>query len=982
MRKLLLNAELLESRETPTVLPPGFTESIVTTGLTRPVAMTQAPDGRFFVTEQGGTLRVVTAEGQLLADPFVSLAVDSSVERGLLGVVLDPNFATNNYVYVYYTVPGTESQSPFNRISRFTASGNVAVPGSEQILVNLDPLLGSGNHNGGALAFGPDGKLYVAVGDATDPVNSQLLSTRHGKILRYNPDGSIPNDNPTQFDGIVGTTEGPNRAIWAVGLRNSFTFAFQPGTGRFYANDVGASAAEEVNEILPGKNYGFPITEGDFDQSQYPALTRPIISIPRGDVPPTLPVAITGGAFYNPATPTFPGEYVGDYFFGDFASRYIKRYDPETKTLQDFATSLTGVDMVDLDITPQGDLLYLSYHYLEPQGGGIYRIQKSQAPAIARQPSSITVQPGNPATFSVQANGTPPLAYQWQRNGVDLPGETGPTLTLASPQLGDTGTRFRVVVRNDAGMVTSNEATLTVTDDKPPVPVILTPTAGATFIAGQTFTFSGSATDPEDGVLPDSAYTWRVDYITGSAPAGTRPHLPDTSGITSGTFTIPTTTPYAGINVYYEVVLTVRDSAGNTTTVTRQIQPVVADVTLASTVAGADVLLDGHAYQSPTTFTLVAGYHRQLEAPAEATINGVRWAFIGWTDGDPNRVRALVTPTEATTYTARYAPHSAATASPLLIGSGKASHPGARIFQFNAEESGPGTVDLGDEFAGGVRVATRDVTGDGIADHAYGAGPGRGSTVAVVDGQSGAVLQRFEAFEPSFTGGVFVALADLDGDGLAELVVSPDVGGGPRVRVLRVADLAVLADFFGIEDPAFRGGARVAGGDVNGDGREDVIVAAGYLGGPRIAGWDGSALAAGQPVHAFADFFAFESSLRTGLYIAAGDVDADGRADLVVGGGMDAGPRVSIFSGARLADGTGAIELCNYFAGDPASRTGARVGTKDIDRDGLVDLVVGLTGVARGYLSGELTAAGTHDHNPNHEWTDLGDGFAGPIYVG
>src|SRR5207244_953681 len=168
---------------TPTPTPtPGFIESQVAGGLSSPTAMAFAPDGRLFVCEQGGQLRVIK-NGALLATPFVSLSVDSSGERGLLGVTFDPNFSSNQFVYVYYTT----SASPIhNRISRFTANGDVATTGSEIALVDLENLSSATNHNGGAIHFGADGKLYAGVGENANSANAQTLSNRLGKILRYN----------------------------------------------------------------------------------------------------------------------------------------------------------------------------------------------------------------------------------------------------------------------------------------------------------------------------------------------------------------------------------------------------------------------------------------------------------------------------------------------------------------------------------------------------------------------------------------------------------------------------------------------------------------------------------------------------------------------------------------------------------------------------------------------------------------------------
>ena len=148
--------ELLERRRLLAGVPAGFTDAVIASGITNATAMEFAPDGRLFVLHQTGEVRVID-NGVLRADPFVKLDVDSSTERGLLGIAFDPGFADNHFVYLYYTVPSPDLH---NRVSRFTADGDVAAPGSEVDVFDLDPLNPSaGNHNGGAIYFGPDGKL-------------------------------------------------------------------------------------------------------------------------------------------------------------------------------------------------------------------------------------------------------------------------------------------------------------------------------------------------------------------------------------------------------------------------------------------------------------------------------------------------------------------------------------------------------------------------------------------------------------------------------------------------------------------------------------------------------------------------------------------------------------------------------------------------------------------------------------------------------
>jgi len=440
-------------------LPGGFGETLIANGLSAPTAMAFAPDGRLFVCQQGGQLRVIK-NGVLLPTPFLSLAVDSQGERGLLGITFDPDFSANGYVYVYYTVNASPRH---NRVSRFTAAGDSAVAGSETVILELDNLSGATNHNGGAMHFGRDGKLYVAVGENATPSNAQTLLNLLGKILRVNADGTIPADNP-----FYSTASGNNRAIWALGLRNPFTFAFQPETGRMFINDVGQSTYEEINDGIAGANYGWPNSEGPTSNA---AHLGPLHWYGRGPVE-TGGCAITGGAFYNPATSQFPSDYVGSYFFADFCSGWIRRLDPANgNVVSGFASSISSP--VDLKIGPDGSL-----YYLARGSGAVFKIQYTAtvAPVVSAHPANQIVAEGQPATFSVTATGTAPLSYQWQRDGTNIAGANASSYTTPPTVAADTGARFRCVVSNSSGNATSNEATLTVTTPQPPpdAPQLLT----------------------------------------------------------------------------------------------------------------------------------------------------------------------------------------------------------------------------------------------------------------------------------------------------------------------------------------------------------------------------------------------------------------------------------------------------------------------------------------------------------------------------
>ena len=327
--------------------------------------MAFAPDGRLFVCLQTGQLRVIK-NGALLANPFVSLTVDSFGERGLLGIAFDPSFASNQFVYVYHTVPGTPAH---NRVSRFTANGDVAAAGSETAILDLDNLSDATNHNGGAIHFGPDGKLYVAVGENANAANAQTLNNRLGKLLRINADGSIPSDNP-----FFGVATGANRAIWALGLRNPFTFGFQPGTGRLFINDVGQSTWEEINDGIAGSNYGWSICEG-FCSPPNANFRDPLFEYGHG-TGSTTGCAIVGGAFYNPAINQFPASYVGKYFFGDLCSGWIRLFDPSNNTASAFATGIST--LVDLKVGPEGSLYYLA----QGNGGQVWKISAIPSQAL------------------------------------------------------------------------------------------------------------------------------------------------------------------------------------------------------------------------------------------------------------------------------------------------------------------------------------------------------------------------------------------------------------------------------------------------------------------------------------------------------------------------------------------------------------------------------------------------------------------------
>jgi len=623
-------------------LEPGFTERRVATGLVSPTAMAFAPDERLFVAQQGGALRVLR-EDVLQAQPFLTLSVNSIGERGLLGVAFDPNFSSNSYVYVYYT---TATSPIHNRVSRFTASAanpDVAAAGSEVILLDLPALSSATNHNGGAIHFGPDGKLYIAVGDNANSANSQSLNSTLGKLLRINADGSIPSDNP-----FIGQTTGINQAIYALGLRNPFSFAIDPSNARIHVNDIGQDAWEEVNDVIAGANFGWPQTEGP-NPAGVAGVRYPLHAYENAGAN----CAITGAAFYRPNTIQFPPAYRDEYFFGDYCGGFIRMLDgPGYTASRVLATGISS--LVDIQVSPTGQL-----YYLTRAGGEVFVVDYTDrsGPTIVTQPQSITVVEGQAATFSVSAAPSPwgPLRYQWYRNGSRIAGATSTSTGLTTANA-DNGARFYVVINNQFGLAVSETATLTVLNTITPTGTITSPVNGTGFRVGETVTFAGTATDPDDGTLPPSAFTWRVDVHDNGE---VRPFMPPTSGITSGSFTIPDRGD-PSTTLFVRVTLTVRDSSGATHISFVDIRPQTSFIQIESNVPGARLTLDGVPITAPHNFSGIQGMVRTLGVVTPQIVGGIAYDFVSWSDGG-QATHEITIPNASTIYTALFQSAAAAT---------------------------------------------------------------------------------------------------------------------------------------------------------------------------------------------------------------------------------------------------------------------------------------------------------------------------------
>jgi glucose/arabinose dehydrogenase len=380
VRTLTVGAALLMAcaahAGTPAV---GFTDESAASGLSAPTAIAFLPDGRFLVTEKGGTLKLVT-DG--VAAPAGSMSVCTASEMGLLGITLDPAFAVNGFVYLYRTSASggcDDSTGRFNQVVRgIFANGQVD---------SFDPILtgirtDGGNHDGGVLRIGPDGKLYVGVGDtgigdggapgtSTNPY-SQDLSHLNGKILRLELDGSVPADNPFT------ATPGARGEIFAYGFRNPFRFSFDPFSGALWVGDVGQNTIEEIDRVVAGANFSWPYCEGSLPDGCAQA----------GDVAPVYEyshngdsASITGGAF------AVGGTRAGEYYFADFIFDVIWRATLDPARAQfvgapDAVVTSAGAP-VDFAFGPDGALYYVAY--------GAGEVRRLSSPGFGPPPTTTTI---------------------------------------------------------------------------------------------------------------------------------------------------------------------------------------------------------------------------------------------------------------------------------------------------------------------------------------------------------------------------------------------------------------------------------------------------------------------------------------------------------------------------------------------------------------------------------------------------------------
>lgn len=627
-------------------------ETVIANGLTYPTFLEFLPDGRMLIGElQGKIWSVQPGATQVDPVPILQLTninndgLETGGERGMPGIALDPDFASNGYFYIFYT-----ANSPLrDRVSRFTMQGGSASLASE-VVIWQDSVNAGVDHHGGSVLFGPDGKLYISVGDHAGAGDVQSLSSYHGKILRLNPDGTAPTDNPFHDGG------GPNLdVIWARGLRNPFRISFDPGTGRMYIADVGDNnvntSIEEVNIGAAGANFGWPLAEGT---TTIPGITNPIFTYPHAG----RDASITGGFVYR--TGGFPSEFSGSYFYGDYAQNWIRRLTLDANgnvTGSFFFEPIDGAtdgamgDPVHIRPGPDGWLYYVDFGWPGPTNpAAIKRIKylaNNQAPIVVA--SAAPQQGAPPLTVNFSSAGTvdpegQSLSYLWTFGD-------GQTSTLASPSHEYTAAgEYIAQLRVSDGVNNSFSAQIPITVGSAPVPAVLSPTTGTTFRAGDVINFSGVGFDNEDGWLAPSAFSWQVLF---HHEGHVHPVLGPLTGTTSGSFSVPTSGHDFAGNTNYEVILTVTDSDGIQRSHSATILPQKVNLTIQTSPAGSTVMVNGIARATPYVLDSLIGFEHALEAPLQVVIGGTSYSFNSWSDGGA-RVHTISTPGTNASYTATY----------------------------------------------------------------------------------------------------------------------------------------------------------------------------------------------------------------------------------------------------------------------------------------------------------------------------------------
>jgi glucose/arabinose dehydrogenase/PKD repeat protein len=657
-------------------VPPGFEDVTIASGLNFPTAVTYAPDGRIFVAEQPGRVRVILADGTLRAQPLLEISdhVNSYKDRGLIGIAADADFATNGYLYLSYTHetnPSNPSGPKTARLTRVTVSpSNTVSP--ETVLLgsvstvpcpspsNSNDCIPSefGTHSIGGVRADPDGTIWLSSGDgAPHPPNQDTFRAFNeqslaGKVIHIDRNGNGLSGHPF-CPGETNLTKICTK-IYAKGFRNPFRFTLRPFTGPAIG-DVGWNTREEWSLVSPGRNYGWPCYEGTLKISVLADDPKCVSLYSKAGQPdgPVMPIhecshpacsAAVAGPVYSGTS--FPAEYVADLFITDYEVGFIRRLildaDGHVTSVIDFAERAWGA--VDLQQTPAGALAYVNYGVGDPNTGTLNEIRYVAANRAPVARASASPQAG-PAPLEVAFDGRgssdpdgDTLTYSWNFGDGGMSSEATPLHTYTEGTRNFTAT---LTVRDPSGATDTTNLTVYPGNTRPSVSV----DAPLTFRAGQPVTMSASAVDAEDGTIPGSGLTWTVKLIH-------REHVHHLADATGQTASFATQDDHDA-DSHYEVTVSATDSRGLAGSSTAVISPETRSLTLDSSPSGITLTYDGTPYATPHGRSAAVGFRTSVSAPDIVSINGQLFEFVSWTDGG-SRVHDLVVPPQDLTLRATY----------------------------------------------------------------------------------------------------------------------------------------------------------------------------------------------------------------------------------------------------------------------------------------------------------------------------------------
>jgi glucose/arabinose dehydrogenase len=628
-------AVALSGAATAMTLPPGFEETVVVTGISG-VAMDWAPDGDLFLGTRDREIWIFRSGALILAG---SIPGDSQGEHSINGIAVDPDYATNHWLWVYYTSPAPAR----NRLSRFTIAGDSL---SQEVVVLETPVLLNDLHTGGCLRFREDDTLFLATGDDEQgSTTAQAPFDLRGKVLRIDRNGAAPPDNP-----FVGTGTADPR-IWATGFRNPYRCTLQPGTENLFLGDVGKAAWEEIDNVVPGGNFGWAMVEGPNPPAR-PGVVYPIYSYNHAIAMQSY--AVIGG---DHAPAAFAPGFEGDYFFGDFGQDKLfrMRLDGSNQPLsvELWATDVPGP--VDIRFGPDGALWVLTYDSSQLRRitsvGGTNRqpvVVASVSPDNGLAPLAVTLN--SSASFDPDGDA---LTRLW-----DLGDGGSSTDPIALHSYAAGVFNARVTLDDQHGGIVVSPPMRIVAGNRRPTASIVTPPSGAHFNAGQSISFSGTATDPEEGTIPCSRFSWSVLF---HHLDHAHPFLGPLEGICSGGF-VTALRGETAPEVFYEVRLQARDTGmpigaaaqliGSASGV---IAPNLSSFRLETAPLGdLGLELDTQPVTAPVDVQGVVGLLRTIAGPvAQTRPNGHTYRWLSWSDAG-EREHEIATPAPPQTFTASF----------------------------------------------------------------------------------------------------------------------------------------------------------------------------------------------------------------------------------------------------------------------------------------------------------------------------------------